>query len=131
MGSIIDLTQFDMNNVPEVAPVNPGEYQLRIVNVVEKEDKNGNPYIMPFFEVLDNDAADEFGHYLPLPTAGISGKKLMNCKRDIVQFCTAIGINADQIDTDELKGMTCWALLGMGEYNGKPVNVIERFVTGH
>lgn len=123
----------DLNGTiePTVAPADT-EYQIRLVAITEGNDKNGNPYILPRFDVPDLPASKEFTKFLYLPREGLTEKEANNIKWNLVSFFTAMGIDyTKRIALDEVCGNTAWAILGISQdavYGEQ--NYIKRFVSG-
>ena len=132
MGMEINLDEYDLENIKEPEPVDAGEHNIRIISCVTgRTDKSGNPYIMPFFEVVDSPESKEFGYYMVLPNK-LEGKKRRDAIQDMKNFLTAFGLETSgTTDTETWIGSEGWAILGIGEYRGKPVNEIRSFVAGH
>ena len=104
------------------------EYELRILEVKHGVDKNGNPYIMPRFEVINEVGAKDFTKFFGLPTDSDDAKKKNSKAWAIKAFCKAFKINANS-DTDTWIGATGWAILGVEENEQYgPQNYIKRFV---
>lgn len=131
--SIIDLTDIAMNDTFEPTVLPKGEEaKLRLININDGIDKNGNAYIMPFFESTEDSYCKEFGDYLPLPSSEMNPKDLNNAKLRISNFFAAFGINSSApIDVSEVKGNEGWAILGIGTgQDGLPVNKINKYIIG-
>ena len=50
------ILDYNLEDVPELKAVAPGEYSLTIINVEEKVDKNGNPGILVMMKIADEEA---------------------------------------------------------------------------
>jgi hypothetical protein len=131
--SIIDLTNMAMDDTFELTVLPKGEEaKLRLLNIADGTDKNGNNYMMPFFESVDDPYCKEFGDYMPLPREDMSPKELNNAKNRINSFCVAFNIDLSQpIDIETVRGNEGWAILGIGsDQDDQPVNKINKYVTG-
>lgn len=136
--SFLDLGE-DLSNVPELVTVEPGERELRIIEVTKgtskKTDKNGNPsgdYLQARFEILGEPNAKTVSHVMMLPRAVDDERTVMNKKRSVKAFCEAFHIPLNgPIVFNECAGLTGWAILDESESQeyGKQNNV-KRFVTG-
>lgn len=133
--SILDLSKEDFENVVEPEAAEPGEYQLRILEVKQGTDKNDNPYIMPRFEIKDQPTSKDFTKFLGLPHADLDEKQLNKCKLNLMKFGAAFGIDfaAGEVDCDDLAGYEGWALLGLdpgtdSEYGAQ--NYVKQFIAG-
>jgi len=127
--SILDL---DLNDAkePAVVPANE-EYKLKIVGCKSNTDKNGNPYILPTFEIPDVPNAKEFTKFLRLPHKGLNAKQLNNCKWQLKCFFSAFKVDySKKINVEnDLNGRTGWAILGIEndeEYGDK--NYVKKFI---
>jgi hypothetical protein len=111
---------FDINfdDVQEPYAVKPNEeYKLRIVDICIDYDKNGNPYLLPRFEIVDEPYAKEFTKFFRLPCTDMTPKELNNCKFALKRFFEAFEIptSGGTIDTDDIIGLEGWAILGIEE----------------
>ena len=129
------ILEYDLNDTvePTVLPADT-EAELRIVNVRIDNDKNGYPYMMPFFEVSNDPYAKEFSHFLRLPHDEQDAKQLNTTKRRLKNFYDAFGIDYSRgvNPSEDLPGKTGWAILGMREsdFSGEEENYVKRFVAG-
>jgi len=131
----VDLSNTALNDTfePTVHPAGE-EAVLRIVSFLKSQDKNGNDYMMPFFEIIDDAYAKEFGDYMPLPNAGMSPKEVNKSKLRILSFSKAFDIDFSQpLDIkNDIVGKTGWAILGVKtDQEGEPINSIKKFVGGN
>lgn len=113
--AILDI---DVSSAQAPEPVEPGERELRVIDVRQGEDKNGNPYVMPRFEVVDDDLAPDFTDFLALPTKDMreqDPKRFKRAEFRLQQFALAFGLDPSNLGDPEAdwKGMTGWALLGI------------------
>ena len=130
----VDLSGINLDDrfEPTVRPQGE-EAQLRIVSFMKDTDKNGDVFIMPFFEVIEDPYCKEFGDYIPLPSDTLSPKKNNESKNKLVALSTAFDINfSTTLDIkNDVVGKTGWAILGVGkDQDGNPVNKIKKYVTG-
>lgn len=118
---------FDDVVEPTVAPAD-AEYKLRIVDVKEGTNKNGDAYLMPRFEILEVVGAKDFTKYLGLPTASMDAKKMNNAKYALKVFLDAFKLEYAS-DPADWVGAEGWAILGVenNEQYGDQ-NFIKRFV---
>ena len=105
---------------PELTYVPDGEDRtVRLLKVTPGTDKNGNPYIMPLFEVVGDANAKNFSHFIGLPADGDEEKEARQKKLNFKHFCAAFGINGDEgFDTEQVKGLTAAATLGISGEEG-------------
>lgn len=110
------------------------EAELRIVSVRVDSDKNGYPYMMPFFEVASDDYAKEFSHFIRLPHDELSAKELNKVKYRLKMFYDAFGVDYSRgvNPTEDLPGKTGWAIVGMrvSDFTGEEENYVKRFIAG-
>ena len=132
--SILDLTGVNLDDTVEPTTLPKGEEaKLRVISFKQDKDKNGNNYIMPFFESTEDPYCKEFGDYIPLPHDGMSPKELNKAKIRLAHFATAFGIDfSREVDPKEdIIGNEGWAILGMGtDMDDLPVNKISKYVVG-
>lgn len=129
--TILNLTQMNLNDTfePTVLPAGE-ECKLRVINVIQGTSKNGNAFIMPFFECPEEPYLKEFGKYMPLPDSSMSPKDLNKAKLDLANFFNAFDVDmSGDIDLEAIKGNEGWAILGVGkDQEGNPINTISKFV---
>jgi len=130
----IDLSGVDLTDTyePTVHP-DGEEAELRIVSFMKNQDKNGNDFVMPFFEIMDDPYSKEFGDYLPLPNEGMSPKEKNAATLKLLSFSEAFSIDfGGQLDIkNDIVGVTGWAILGVGkDQDGNPTNKIRKYVRG-
>ena len=132
--SFLDFTEDKLDSATEPQAVEGGEYTIKLVDwktdklgVVIQEDKNGAPYIMPQFDVIECEEATyakSFSHFLRVPHADMNQKDKNAAKWELKAFFTCIGVDYSQrIDYEDCIGKTGDALLmvtpdeGYGEQN--------------
>lgn len=127
--SFLDL---NLDDVVELAAVEPDrEYKLRIIDVREGTDKNGNGYFMPRFEVVDEVGAKDFTYFLGLPNDSMDPKRVNNAKRKIKNFLDAFSLPYDSNPVNDWPGAEGWAILGLEETDQWGAqNFIKKFVKG-
>lgn len=118
---------FDDVVEPTVAAAD-AEYKLRILDVKEGTNKNGEPYLMPRFEICDVVGAKDFAKYLGLPSPSMDAKKLNNTKYGLKTFMDAFEIDYAS-DPADWVGSEGWAILGVEENEQYgPQNYVKKFV---
>ena len=88
------------------------EYELRIIEVKHGVDKNGNPYIMPRFEVINEVGAKDFTKFFGIPGQNDDPKKTNQKLWSLKAFCQAFSIDP-KTDVTEWVGHSGWAILGV------------------
>jgi hypothetical protein len=128
----MSFLDFNFDDVVEPRTVDPDrEYKLRITDVRSGTDKNGNPYYMPRFEILDEVGAKSFTYFLGLPNDSMDAKRLNSVKYKIKTFLDAFGLPYDGDPENDWAGAEGWAILGVEENDQYgPQNVIKKFVKG-
>lgn len=107
------------------------EAELRIVDVKVGNDKNGHLYLLPRFEVVGEPYAKEFTKFLGMPFDGMDAKKKNQVLSNLQAFERCFGCNLQQDDTDQLIGLSGWAILGSEEtpeYGEQ--NYVKKFIVG-
>jgi len=130
--SILDLGNIDVNDSFEpIAMDADSEIEVQIVDIKMDTDKNGEPYLLPRFEVVDEPTAKEFTKFLRVPNPALGEKKLNSAKRALANFGAAFDIDfGGKLDIEELRGLTGWVIVGVEEseeYGDQ--NYVKRFVT--
>ena len=130
----IDLSGVNFDETFEPTVLADGEEaELRIVSFMKNVDKNGRDFIMPFFEIPEDQFSKEFGDFLPLPHAEMSPKEKNTALLKLQGFSEAFGIDlSSQLDIkNDIVGQTGWAILGVGkDQDGNPTNKIRKYVRG-
>jgi len=115
---------------PKVAPAGE-EFEIRVVEVKTGDNKHGDPYFIPVFEIPSDPSVKEFSKYYSIPTESMDAKKLNNSILGIKRLCEALGVPlSDEFNTDSLIGMQGWAILGIekdAEYGDK--NYVKKFLS--
>jgi len=112
--SLLDVSVDDAQE-PKVMPADQ-EYKLRTTRGTIDTDKNDEPYMMVYFEVVDEPLAKDFSHFFRLPHEEMNEKELNRAKWNLKIFGEAFGIPSLQgLDESDLGGFEGWALLGVRE----------------
>ena len=126
--SFLDIdTDIDSAIEPRSVPADM-EYELRITEVKHGTDKNGNPYFMPRFEVVNEVGAKDFTKFYGIPVEADNAKKKNSKAWAIKALCEAFKLDP-RSDTNEWIGATGWAILGVEESEQYgPQNYIKKLV---
>lgn len=126
--SLVSL--LDLDNVPDQAPVEAGEYELKILSCEVQESKKdpSKENIVAVMEILGQPNASNIFRYLALPHASDDEKTSLAKRRFAKEFFQAFGATPDEVGTDSIKGKTAWALLSVREYEGREMNEIKKFI---
>jgi len=119
------LDNVDLENVvePSTVPAD-AEYKLRIVDVKIDpstpdglpRDKNGNSYLLPRFEILDEPTAKEFTRFIGLPNDSMDAKKKNSSGYALKNFLAAFDLEQSaMVDPQDMVGAEGWAILGLEE----------------
>lgn len=114
---MMDLAK-DIDNAKEPMVVEADqEYKLRIVSCRVGENKNGDPYLLPRFEITSEPYAKEFTKYLAVPHSGMTEKQRNGTAYALQTFFRAFEFDHSRpFDPEEdLIGLEGWALLGVEE----------------
>ena len=121
------ILDYNLEDVPELKAVAPGEYSLTIINVEEKVDKNGNPGILVMMKIADEEAKS-VTTWLSLPgdddEVEVKNRKLRNLKRFLECFSLTL-----PLEVSDMVGSEGWAILRLEddeEYGEQ--NRIKRFL---
>jgi hypothetical protein len=132
MSDFVDLSNFDPDNIPEGEIYEDGhELHARITRLAKGTDKNGNDYLMPWFEDPDNVNLEDFSDYIPLPTSNDTEKEKGRKLRTLKAFAESFGLGLfeGEFDLEEAKGATGWMILGIGKSKeGKPTNRPKKYI---
>jgi len=130
MSSLLDI---DVSGAEEPKVVAADEeYKIRVLDATSAIDKNGEPYLLPRFEVVDEPLAKDFTKFLRLPHDGLNAKQLARAQWALKLFLEAFDMPVKgQIDVEDLKGKTGWAILGVedNEQYGEG-NYVKKFIAG-
>lgn len=132
MADFIDLSSENVDDIPEGEILPDGtELEARITRIASGEDKNGTPYIMPWFEDPGNVNVEDFNDYLPLPVQGDTDKERGRKLRDLKAFATSFGLDLfrPEYPLDEAKGALGWMIVGIGkDRDGKNCNKRKKYL---
>lgn len=130
MGSLLDIGD-GIADAPEPKVVPAGEeYKLRILDCRQDIDKNQHPYIMPRFDVDSEPHAKDFTCFIGLQHDEMDEKERFRARSDLRKFLEAFGLpTSGQLDIEDMKGKTGWAILGVKEDDqyGEQ-NTIRKFI---
>ena len=134
MSDIIDLSSYDPEGIPEPTVHEEGtEIEARITNIIKGTDKNGDDYIMPWFEDSEDANVEDFSKYMPLPSKEATEKQNRRRLRDLVSFseCFDLPIFDGEFDLEDGKGAKGWIIVGIGkDQDGNRVNTAKKFLAG-
>jgi hypothetical protein len=129
-GSFLDV---DTSDAVEPIAAEAGEHEIAIVGGVIDKDKNGHPYFLPRFEVVDGPPnVKDFTDFIRLPYEGMTEKEKARADWRLYCFKAAFGLpQTGKINLQEdALGLRGWAILGVKEdpqYGEQ--NTISKYVT--
>lgn len=134
MTEFIDLSGVNLDDTfdPEVLPAGE-EVELVITSMLFDTNKNGDRYMMPFFDVVDQPTVKDITDYIELPHERMAPKDLNNAKLKIVSLGQAFSIDfSGQLDIkNDVVSQKGFAILGVGkDRDGNPCNTIRKYVAG-
>jgi len=106
------------------------EYKIRIIGYLTKENEdtgeedyirinaNGEPYLMPRFDIPSEPMAKEFTHYVPLPSDSQDEKTKARNSWRLEEFKRAFKFPGGKVDLRKTEGNEGFAILGIQEDEG-------------
>ncbi len=94
------------------------EAHLRIVSVRKAVNKNGEDYLQPTLEIIDEPLAKDFTHYLVIPSRDtMTPKQYQRAGFQLQEFMQGFGIPLDDPTepTEDWPGYEGWNILGVSE----------------
>lgn len=130
--TFIDLSSYNPDDIPE-GKVHPDgtEVNARISRVSKDTDKNGTPYLMPWFEDVEDPNVEDWNDYLPLPVAEETEKENGRRLRKLKAFDEAydLGLFNSAFDLKDAQGATGWQIVGIGKgQNGEDQNRVKKYL---
>jgi len=84
------------------------------------------------FDCPEDPLVDDIRVWLPIPNADLKAedpKRYTKQLNRIAGFLDAVSVSGDNLDTDDLLGKECWALISEDEgLDGSPQNGVRRFI---
>lgn len=123
------LSEFDYDNIPDLASVPEGEYELQIIEARDYVGKtSGKASVQVIFVIEGHPDADTLYHYLALPAPEDDERKKHSKLRRIKEFFSAFGLSS-QDEYEEWVGKKSWALLTQeADNNGSMRNSVRKFI---
>ena len=134
------LDSVNLDDVTEPTAVPGGEeYKVRIVDVkVDSSNptglphnKNGQPYLLPRFEIPEEPTAKEFTTYLGIPTDDMDPKAYNAAGFKLKNFLATFDLDASALSNPEdIKGAEGWAILGLEDSpEWGEQNYVKKFIS--
>ena len=132
MSDILDLTSYNPADIPE-GSIHPAglEVHARISRIAKDNDKNGVPYIMPWFEDAVDPNIEDWNDYLPLPVEGetdkVNGKRIKRLNEFGIAF--DIDLFNAEFNLDDGKNKSGWMIVGVGKgQDGEDQNSVKKYL---
>jgi len=109
----------DLSNIPELKPVEPGTYTIRIKKAKDTKASTGTQGIMLICDIVDVDDAETLFH-----TLWISENSLRMTK----DFIVALGLDPADTSTEDFEGIEFEALLDIDTFEGRTKNILVRAI---
>ncbi len=127
----MSLLNFELDKVPELESVPGGEeYEMQVVSVAERTDKNGDPGLLINFTLIGKANTKPVTYWQGLPGQSDDEDSKNRKLRRLRTLCQSLDYEYGKgVDTEQLRGMKCWAILEEEETEqyGKS-NRIRKFV---
>ena len=132
MSEFIDLSNYNPDDIPE-GKIHPEgtEVYSRISRISKDTDKNGTPYMMPWFEDVDDPNVEDWSDYLPLPETEATEKENGRRLRRLKAFDEAfnLGLFQGTFSLDDAKSATGYQIVGIGkDMDGNPNNKVKKYL---
>ncbi len=120
-----------LKDIPDLAPVEPGEYDLYIRQAKDAKSNDGSREgIMLIIDIQNVDNAETIFDSMWLPNEIDSEETTETMWRMIKERIAALGLDpAEENENSAFVGISFTALLGIETYKGRTRNVIEK-ITG-
>ena len=132
MSEFIDLSNYDPDDIPEGKIYPDGtEVNARISRMSKDTDKNGTPYLMPWFEDSEDPNVEDWSDYIPLPQSDATEKENGRRLRKLKSFDEAFGLGlfASAFSLEDAKGCTGFQIVGVGkDQDGNPNNKVKKYL---
>jgi len=128
--SLLDIDTTGVQE-PKVMPAG-SECKLRIIDVRHDTDKNGNPYLMPRFDIVNEPLAKDFTDFMGLSYDGQGEKEKERADWKVHTFLASFGLSDPYKGSpEEMSGHTGWAILGTktDDTYGEQ-NTVRKYVMG-
>ena len=130
--SLLDLN-LDEREELKILPDNQ-EAMLRVSRAEVTPNRNdaSRNNLALVFDCPEDTLVDDIRVWLPIPNAAIKAedpKRYIKMLNRIAGFLDSVGADGDNLDTEDLLGKECWALISEDEgLDGSPQNGVRRFI---
>lgn len=122
------LFDFDLDSVPNLKVLDPGEYQLRIEKAEKRKSKSGNIMIVVVFTAVNEPDADVIVDYMIIPSKTEEERTRNAKRRRLKEIVLAFGIE-DYNNLSTWAGHFGYALLSKQEDSFGVKNRVSRYLT--
>lgn len=130
--SLLDLN-LDEREELKILPDNQ-EAMLRVSRAEVTPNRNdaSRNNLALVFDCPEDPLVDDIRVWLPIPNAAIKAedpKRYIKMLNRIAGFLDSVGADGNNLDTEDLLGKECWALISEDEgLDGSPQNGVRRFI---
>ena len=124
------LLDYNLDNVPEEAVAEKGEYEIKLNSCESKPSQAGDPMLRAVITIPEEADVPDIFHYIMLPKDDDTEKDKNNKLRRLLSFLECFGISHEGgFDPETLGGQTGYAMIKVTESDeyGKQ-NAISRFL---
>lgn len=108
----MSILNFAFDELPELLPVEQGEYEIVCSNAsIHKNENTGKQSIRLDLSIADNPESDDFMDFLSLPHESDSAKVKIKKLKRIRDAAEAFGVDVSELDTDNFIGASARAFL--------------------
>ena len=121
----------DTSEIPELKPVEPGEYDLRVIKAKETESRNTHRKgVMLVCEIIGEDNAENIIDTMWLPMESDDESKAQTMLRMLKERLLALGLPDDgTVELEDFADLNFTALLDYEEQEGqRPRNNIKKII---
>ena len=116
------------SQVPDLQCAPEGLTRLVVEDAEEKVAQTGRPMLALTFSLPEHENAMNIYHNVNAPKEGDKDKTRDAMLRGIREFKKSLGFGPDDdVATETLIGLECWAFINQEEYKGRLQNKIVRF----
>ena len=130
--SLLDLNLSEREEL-KILPDNQ-EAMLRVSRAEVTPNRNdaSRNNLALVFDCPEDPLVDDIRVWLPIPNAAIKAedpKRYIKMLNRIAGFLDSVGADGNNLDTEDLLGKECWALISEDEgLDGSPQNGVRRFI---
>lgn len=127
------LNSLDLDNIPPVEILPPGEYEMKIISTEIKESSGENApsdamNVVVILEAIKFPNASHVFRYFSLPNSRDDERQSTQKRRWLKEFLDAFNIDKSDIGNDSAKGATGWCIMVTRTYEGREQNEVKKFI---